>query len=387
MNLPLKENGIAEVIGQIVNLRSSALPLAFACPGSIRSTELGINPSNELAGAGSASHKLFEHLPVDGTIEWDRVNEFADEFGADDEEVRMLCAKGLKMWRKISQHFPRALTEIAVEHLVLEVAGLRITGHIDLIAISGDVARIGDWKCGRLDSAYVEQLRSYGAMVLLNFPQLREVTVTALWVRSEEVENYTMTQADAQAWLERLVSTVVKWDGVYRPSTKNCQYCVRNHECPAGIAQLRRDVAAIFDLELVDASTSLQSMPAEQIIELRRKAKTVATIADRINNAIREHVLGGNVVEANGLSLAIEREERRELDPLKTWVVLEKDFGFTDEDFAAVVKLGASKVEKRVKENAGKGKGAAAIRGLREKLELAGAVTLNPIEKVTERRI
>ena len=77
---------------------------------------------------------------------------------------------------------------------------------------------------------------------------------------------------------------------------------------------------------------------------------------------------------------------RRELDPQKAWGVLD-GIGFTESDFAAVIKMPISKVEKRVGEMAGRGNGAAAKRDLAAKLELAGAITINEVQKLEERRV
>jgi hypothetical protein len=370
----------------IINLRASALPLAFHCAASIRSSEVRINSSNEQAGTGSATHKLLEGLVETGEIDWDSVGRIADEYGGNDQEVRMLCGKGWKMWKNLHEFFPRALTEVAVDR-ALEIGGLRITGHIDLISISGDVARILDWKSGRLDSAYWQQLRAYGCMVLLQFPELREATVTAGWIRTGEIENYHLTQADATKWLEELNSRVVNWDGIYRPETKFCEHCPRNHDCPAVSALVARDVSAIAGLDADGMQRKLATMPAADVIDMVRKAKSVSKYAARAIEAVRIHVQQGNTVEANGVALTIETEPRRELDTQLTWGVLEKDFGFVDADFAEVVKLSVTKVSKRVASNAGKGKGTAAVRDLNLKLELAGAVELNEIQKLSERRI
>jgi hypothetical protein len=372
-------------IDTIIDLRASRLPLAFHCAASIRASQVRINASNEQAGTGTATHKVLEPLVETGTIDWSSIDRIADEFDGDAQEVRMLVGKACRLWAKIRDSFPRALTEIAVDR-VLEIAGLRITGHIDLISISGDVARILDWKSGRLDSDYWQQLRAYGCMVLLQFPQLRECTVAAAWIRTEEIENYTLTQADAEKWLHDLTSKVVNWDGKYRPGTKHCEHCPRNHECPAVSALVRRDVTAIAGLDADNMERQLATMPAADVIELVRRAKSVQNYAERAIDAVREHVKRGNAIESNGVALTIQTESRRELDPQLTWKVLEKDFGFTDEDFAAVVKLGAMKIEKRVAQNAGKGNGAAAVRDLKLKLELAGAVENNEIQKLTERR-
>lgn len=380
MNAPLD-------ISQIVRLRPSALPLAFHCPASIRNSGILINETNEAAGAGSAAHELLCHLVEDGTIEWERVNEISDKHGgADDQEVRMLCGKACKIWPQIRDHFPRAMTEVRVEKS-LTVKDLCIAGTMDLISISGDVARILDWKTGRLDSDYWQQVRAYGCMILLEFPQLRECTVTIVWLRKGEFENYTLTQADAAEWLRELESRVINWDGVYCPETKYCSNCPRGHECEARNRLVRRDVAAIADLDMDSIDASIANMPAEQIIALTRKAKTVAKYGAAVVDAVKAAVMRGQVIEANGVALTVETEGRRELDTKKTWGVLDQSFGFTDDDFGEVVKMRASAVESRVAKNAGKGNGAAAVRDLRSKLELAGAVEINEVFKLVERRV
>ena len=380
MNTPLD-------MGKVVRLRPSALPLAFHCPAAIRGSGILINETNTAAGAGSATHELLCHLVEDGTIEWDRINEISDKHGgADDQEVRMLCGKACKIWPQLLPFFPRAMTEVRIDKSI-ELYGLKIAGTMDLISISGDVARILDWKTGRLDSDYWQQIRAYGCMVLLEFPQLRECTVTIVWLRKGEFENYTLTQADAREWLRELEARVIDWDGVYCPETKYCSNCPRGHECEARNRLVRRDVAAIADLDIDSIEASIATMPADQIIALTRKAKTVARYGEAVVQAVKAAVMRGQAIEANGVELTVESEARRELDAQKTWSVLDQSFGFTDEDFADVVKMRVSAIETRVRKNAGKGNGAAAVRDLRNKLELAGAVEINEVFKLVERRV
>src|SRR5690606_40152435 len=64
--------------------------------------------------------------------------------------------------------------------------------------------------------------------------------------------------------------------------------------------------------------------------------------------------------------LTLVHETRRELDTLAAWPVLEAS-GFDDDDFAECVKLSLSKVEKRVAQKSGRGKGKAAIQELDRK--------------------
>lgn len=365
-------------------LRASSLPLAFRCGGSIRQTLVRINASNEAADAGSAMHKANERLVQLGSIDWDGLDAIAAKYECDCNELRFLCAKSTRLWNKVKNSFPGALTEVAVEY-PLEVAGLTVTGTIDFIAISGDVARIGDWKGGRLDTDYYHQMMAYGSMVLLAFPQLREVTVTILWVRTEEFTNYTVTREKAEAWMRCLESEVVQWDGVYHPSTK-CVHCPRYYECDAANGLARSSVAAILQVDIDSIAQQIERMPPDQLIQLRRTAKMVSTIAERTNEAIRELLNRRGEIVGTDAKLVLENQPKRELDPVRTWPVLEA-FGFDENDYASVSKFSVTKIEKLLAERAGRGNGAAAKRELKEKLEAAGAVEIVDVLRICERRL
>jgi hypothetical protein len=220
---------------QLVKLRASAMPTAFKCGGSIQPCALEAEEVNEAAENGTAAHKCFESLARTGEIDWANIDNVCDELDGNSEEVRMLCGKASKMWKMLRETFPCALTEIAVSHEIpsLEVAGLRLTGHIDLISIVGDQVRILDWKTGRIDANYAHQMKAYLAMVLLAFPALTGGTATIAWVRTGDVENYTMDRATALKWVADFEQRVVTWDGVYRTGD-HCCHCRRLHECEAG---------------------------------------------------------------------------------------------------------------------------------------------------------
>lgn len=364
-------------------LRASAAPLAFRCAGSIRRGDVVLNESHDAANAGTAAHDALRSLAETGHLDWDSIPEIAARHFADPDEVRLLAALGSKLWPSVAESFPRALTEV---DLAVELApGVTLTGHADLLAVTSNVARGGDWKTGRRDSDNSHQLRAYCVLVLADNPELEEVTFAALWVRDQEIENYTMRRAEAEAWIAELLRTVVDWDGVYRPGS-HCKHCPRSHECPAANALIRRDIAALSDQELVErAEAGLATMPDADIVELFRKADVVTRYADRVKDAIKARVLEHGDVVANGVRLTIDTEERRQLVPLKAWPVLESA-GFEDPDFAACVDIRISKAEKVAAQKAGRGKGAAAVRALKEKLEAADAVEVKEVRKLVQKR-
>jgi hypothetical protein len=96
-----------------LRLRCSALPLAFICPGSVRTGELQINDTSDAAELGTAAHVGLARLVETGSVDWESVPEIAKRYGVDERELRMLLANGAKLWASVKHSFPDALTELA----------------------------------------------------------------------------------------------------------------------------------------------------------------------------------------------------------------------------------------------------------------------------------
>lgn len=365
----------------LVTLRCSALPMAFRCGGSVRPGSLKINESHDAANDGTAAHKCFEELVRSGFIDWDEVDSVAVSHGADPDQVRILCAQATKLWRTVAPHFVDALHEVS---LSARVGTIELTGHVDLLAMTGTVARAADWKTGRKDSDYSQQMRGYGALILLENPDLTEVTVTVLWVRDESIENHTMTRGDLDTWYRRLTD-VIDWDGTFRPGG-HCRYCPRAHECAAPKALVRRDIEAITSsTRVIAANGDLGLLSPADLVMLHQRADLVSKYAEAVKGTIKRHVESNGEISDGQISLSITTEIRRELDPLRAWAVLE-EAGFGDEDFAQCVTLGVSKVEKIVAKKAARGRGAAKVRELQAQLKEANAVGTREVRKLQAKR-
>lgn len=370
-----------------IKLRASAMPTAFKCGGSVQPCDIDVEEVSEPAETGTAFHKCAESLATTGKIDWGNIDNVCDDLEGNSEEVRMLCSKVSKLWPQLRDTFPCALTEIAVSYALpaLDVAGLELTGHIDLISIVGNIVRILDWKTGRIDANYSHQMKAYLSMVLLAYPTLESGTATIVWVRTGDIENYTMTRADALKWVADFENRVVNWDGVYRTGD-HCVHCRRKHECQAGNKLARSYVDSISKVDADSIGSSVLAMPPDDMIDLYHRARLVSQIAEKALKAIKARVDKQGEVVGTETKLYIDMEPRRELDVQKAWEVLD-GLGFTDKDFAMVVKMPVGRVEKRVAELAGKGNGAAAKRDLAQKLELAGAININEVYKLEERRV
>jgi hypothetical protein len=369
---------------RLLTLRASSAPIAFLCGASVQPSDLPINVLSEAADVGTAAHEALRSLAETGRLDWDAIPMIAKRHGVPEDDVRILCAQANKLWPQLADTFQGALTEVELSAVIAD--GFTLTGHADLLTITGTVARGGDWKTGRKDSSHEQQLRAYCALVMLENPELTEVTFTAIWVRDSEIENYTMSRAGCLSWLAELMQSVVHWDGVYRTGP-HCGHCPRNHECPAVLAHIRRDVAAIADRDLLGrVECEIEKMSAAEIVAVLQKADLVTKFAERTREAIKKHVIAHGDIVADGVRLTIATEQRRELDPLAAWPVLEQTGGFTDEDFAQVIDLKPSRVEKQVASKAPRGKGAAAVREIQSALEAAGAVGVKEVQKLTQKR-
>lgn len=368
-----------------LELRASRMPLAFKCPGATVAPALPVSEDGYEAAVGTAVHEVLRTLAERDYVDWESIPNVAGSHCVNPDDVFPLVRMAAKLWSTttLRESFAGAMTEVP---LAAEIPpNVLLTGHADVLAVRERVARAADWKTGRTDYDYAAQMRAYGALVLLENPDLLEATVTVIWIRDGEIENYTLTRAGLKDWLAELRARVLDWDGVYHPG-KHCRYCPRSHECEASNALVRRDVAAMRDLDVAEKiETSLSLMKPDAVIELHRQADSVIDVAMRVRDAIKAHVMARGDVVGNGIRLTVETQNRRELLPVKAWPVLE-DVGFESADFAACIDLHVSRVEKITAQRAGRGKGAAAVRDLAARLEQAGAVNVKELHYLKAKR-
>jgi len=367
----------------IEKINASATPQAFICPGSIRRASLMIDEEVEAAALGTTAHIAFRTLAETGTIDWYDLPRLASEHGVDLEELRMLCAQATNLWKEVKDSFPDAVTEVKLRYPLTE--DVILSGQIDLLSVTKEVARVADWKTGRKDSDYSHQLRAYAALIFLDDPTIKQVTSTALWVRDGEIENFTLARDDAKEWVAELVRRVVHWDGVWHPG-QHCKYCKRSHECAAANAMTRRDVAALLDRDIDAVAAALAVMAPEEIIALNQKVDIVGVYVKRLHEAIKKHVEQNGTVTANGMKLEIVTENHRELDAAKALPVLQQS-GLTGDEIGSCTRVSISKIEKIVSTKAGRGRGASAVRALSERLNAAEALSTTVVCKLQERRV
>lgn len=379
----LPEPGRSEILDAIdgrveveqLNLRASSMPLIMVCPGAARIPSVRIHEGGDAANLGSAVHRALRAVVAGVGVPWDEMSAIATQYGCDEDELRMLCAMGSKLWGQIRESFPLALTEVQLSYPLGQHA---ITGTADILSVADpSVVRVADWKTGRKDHDYSQQLRAYAALAMTQCPDATNATATILWVRSGEIENYTMTRAQALLWLDSVAQNVICWKGTYEAGP-HCQHCPRSHECEAASAMMRRDAALIG----TDAEAIATMQPAD-VLRLYHAADAAAKAAKRVHEAIKGRVLQAGDIAAGGSVLTIDTEKRRRLDTIKAWPILDE---VLEDELSDCVSISISEVEKRAAKRAGRGKGAAAVRDLGDRLAKAEAIGIGETRKLALKR-
>jgi hypothetical protein len=377
------------------SVRCSALPQAFLCGGSAHRGEIMIDEHNEAGALGTCAHEGLAGLVKTGRIDWDGVPELARKHNVqeDEGELRGLLSNGWKVWSEVRGRYPNASTEVYME-AEIEVGSdliVKLTGTADIVGSDGRVIFVGDWKTGRKDKNFAEQLKGYCALALILNPSAESATAGILWVREMQYEEHTMARADLEPWLERLAKEVAEWNGIFHPGDEHCLYCMRSHECEAANALAKRDFAIVAGADLAghleDAATirDMIKREPEKVAQLLAIARVAEKRVERVIKAIRAEVLASGDIVGGGKRITLQRTEKRHLKVLPAFEVL-REQGFGDAEFSEVLSVSASKAEAIVSAKAGKGNGAGAVRALREQLEQADAVRTFEVTSLVVRR-
>lgn len=354
-----------------------------------------IDEVNEAGATGTCAHDGLADLVRAGHVDWDGVPELARRHNIDNEgELRGLLSNGWKLWSQVRDSYPNPSTEVYMEVELETPSGLlvKLTGTADIIGSNGVHLYVGDWKTGRKDKDFSEQLKGYCALALILNPGAESATAGILWVRELEYEQHTMSRSELQPWLDRLVKSVAEWDGVYRPGVEHCLHCKRSHECEAGNALARRDFAIIANEDtaghLEDRTTlreMIRSNPGK-VVALVEMARVAQKRAERALAAIRDEVIRSGDIVAGGKKITTQKTEKRHLKVLESFALLQDKHGFEDAEFNEVLSISAAKAEAIISTRAGKGNGAKAVRELREQLAEIGAVNTVEVTSLVVRR-
>jgi hypothetical protein len=375
-------------VGALVHIRASAMPEAFTCAGSVYPADMDIDGVNEASTEGTAAHEVMRVIAEKDVMDLDAlpIAEVAQRYNVDFENLRMHALNGIRMWRKIRGAYAGGAGEIDLE---AAIAGIRVTGHIDLFTRVGDIAHGTDWKFGRLDHNYYHQVATYMVLILLKYPELQEVLFSICWLRDDEIEVYRMTRAGMEAWIASFEAEIVHWDQRTFRTGGHCRWCPRSASCPALAAAARRDVAILAEEPSIAEriKEGLGDLAPADIVSLFRRAKAVEDFAKSFQEAVKQLVdRTGPLRDGNGWELRyIDTAGSRVIDPARAWPVLTSRF--SEEELSSALKIKLGRLEEIVADKAEKRKGAEAKRKLNAELDLVHAISKFPGRQFRDQRI
>lgn len=326
---------------------------------------------------GTAGHVAAAHIvrgePVDVTA-------IAAMHGVDATELRYLTGQASLAWKELGLPPPAADAQVLTEAKMAAtvIPEVELTGSADvLITIGLAVVDITDWKTGRKDSDYRDQVIGYCVLALLTYPAAERATARVVWLRTLEAELYSLRRGDLDMWRERFANQMR--DETYRPGP-HCAHCPRQFTCQ-GRLDMQRASLAILGAE--GTRTLRQMAPAEQMA-LYKKAKDIEVLVRRVVGEVRAIVEEDGGLEANGIRLELVEETRRGVKALEAWPILQRHLD--DDALAGVVTVSLPKAQDAVASLVPRGEGAAARRGLLAELEVANAIEVTTMKKLSERR-
>lgn len=358
----------------MIKTRCSRLPLVEACPQSQVEPVVQIDTSGAEADTGTACHFGFAEAVALGNKAGSQyplnVNAIAHTYRVDAEELGVLLATTWKLWLRIRAQFPDPIIE---KPLAYNGAAFTLTGKPDLRAQFGHEIRILDLKTGRVDVDPSAQLAGY-AFLALQESDAESVYACQLRPRDGQLEGWRWTRDEVVWRIDQIM--LAAGVGSYKPG-RHCAYCPRWHECPAALSMTR----AAIQLATGEISTDLT--PA-QALNLHAFRKTADRASEFIQVVLRNHVAkaGGEVWDGED-GLVIETRKLRKIDFETGEAVLREELGARMPEAVSVSK---TKAERIMKDGAGRGAKTYAAKRLMDKLEAAGAVSVEEQERLELKR-
>ena len=231
-------------------LRCSSLPRIRKCLASRIAPDIIIDDDSEPARLGRAVHKIAERLMGGETLTPAMIDAVAEEYrieGAD--ELRFLAYAAKDM---IDELRPTIGWMVMIEGDMLSPFGPEydLSGHPDVVCESRDLDLVvWDYKSGRRESDYYDQLMGYAFEALHQWPNYERVKMVTLWLRTRVREVVTKTRDEVMAWAEafwkRLEEDNAKPTPTYSPSPDTCKFCPLRGDCEAYAVRMRQSAMQI----------------------------------------------------------------------------------------------------------------------------------------------
>ena len=370
-------------------IHCSRLPRIMACPASLSEADIQIySESGPPAWMGTAVHALLaEHLRTGRDPDAHEIDTAAHQHSVEAEELRILYYMGRDIWIAYKSIISVRTIETQMSSQVGEI---ELVGTADLLGeyVDDDDEKtlvVWDWKSGRLDSDYTDQLKGYALMALRACPEYNKIKIFTAWIRTREVDIADFTRDEAEEWSDKL-ATVCKRQTEYCVGEGTCTYCPIATTCPAYRAEMGQIISLVSanltpETAIVDMDPITTAACYSQVVMLEKWAGHAKQV---IRALVRTH---GSLPTPDGGHLELTEEQRATLDPERALPVIQEYLGTDPNAYMSAIKISKGGVEKLVRAAAPKGTTKkAAVERFRDDLGVAGALSYTTITKLVKRK-
>ena len=352
-----------------VKIRCSALPRVWACPASAA-------PSNVKSESPESRLGQIVHAHIAGKLGFDSVRREAANIGRDADEAAYLYSVGLEADKELVDNAGMILVR-REDPLEFDGGGVVLTGSPDVwgMFMDRERAQVVDYKTGRVDRDHDQQLRGYAFLVLAAMPEAMEVVCRTVWLRTKNVDTFTMTRVEAAEWWTELVKRAESES--YTDDISVCGFCPHKAACWQYSQLLSVAVAPIM--------SNGQSLPATaaDLAALYPAAQELERHLDAYKKAMRAALASGPVALPDGRIIGLETRKRAVIDAAKAMPIIHAHY---DGDPLTVMEVRKTALEDALRENAPKGMKKKAVEDCMFALESAGALTWTETEAIGIRR-
>ncbi len=367
--------------GTMITIRASSVPRISVCAASAQPPSQRVNWSSEYSRLGTATHRAFESHVQRQSFDLDDI---AKDERVEVADLRRSFGFLLSAWSTASQWFPEPQIEKQLEWTD-QKRGITLTGKPDVVSVRGKDLRVGDWKSGFIDRDAGPQLKAY-CFLAAKQHGCSETHGIQINTRLRGGEGWQWSIQDLEEWWDGFAGQILSGADKFSAGT-HCQFCQRWAECPAGRKYLRQASEALIEVSGRDLIENYgEGMEDSRLVELAEQRKMVADACDLIQAMLKREVCsrGGQIVHADGKrSLVITETTNRPILFDKGEAILRDRLG---DRLAECLSVKKGAVEEIVKADAPRGGKGHAVDDLMERLDEAGALGAEPVQKLEIKR-
>jgi len=354
----------------MLKVRASSAGRIMQCGPSAIPPKVPIDSTGPGAELGSLVHEMAAKIIVshNNPVEPAQIARYTEGRDVNRADIELLLGNAYEAWKELRAGLPHPVVEQATE---CELApGVMLTGHADVIDIEPPVVHIIDWKSGHKAELidYSHQMKAYAWLALQRYAVGKEARTVLVWLRDRSYTEHRFRLEQLTDWAHDLAARIAEPDSFPYSPGEACQYCPRQHECPARLTYARTA------LELVANTKPETPLAPVDVIRLYRGLQYYDKLSADCRKMLRQQIANTGPVQADGCTLTLSVAKKQVIDPRAAWEVMARHL--TMDEIAKVVKITKGELIKQVRAKAARGTKDAIEMMFVDELWSAGAVTI-----------